>query len=100
MGFAIPHYYRQKKLWMILSQRLCRRPGTAGFDRVCCFRISRPYLQVASGVIIRSISDDSDLKNKGVMEDDIITKINGKMSPAWMIFMMSWPTMCLGIWLR
>lgn len=78
MGFAIPITTAKKIVDDIIANGYVADRVRLGLTGSVVSEYHAHIYNLPQGVIIRSISDDSDLKNKGVMEDDIITKINGK----------------------
>lgn len=78
MGFAIPITTAKDIVDDIISNGYVAGRVRLGLTGSIVSEYHSRIYNLPQGVIILSLSDDSDLKNKGVMEDDIITKINGK----------------------
>lgn len=78
MGFAIPITTAKKIVDDIIENGYVAGRVRLGLSGSIVSEYHARIYNLPQGVIIRSLTDDSDLVNKGVMEDDIITKINGK----------------------
>lgn len=78
MGFAIPITTAKKIVDDIISGGYVSGRVRLGLTGSIVSEYHATMYNLPQGVIIRSLTDDSDLRNKGVMADDIITKINGK----------------------